>query len=383
MEEEDDYERLEGVGIMGNMVAGAFAGTAEHIVMYPIDSVKTRMQALKCEKKLAGGIFSSVRAMMREEGGAMRPLRGATVVIGGSFPAHALYFAGYEQIKKAYFNSRKFKSLPDGVGHSAAGAVATILHDAIMTPAEAVKQRMQMCCSKHTRWTLCAKQIYREEGSRAFFRAYTTQLSMNLPFQMCQFAVYEKTKKILNPEGKYDPKSHVISGLVAGATASAITNPLDVCKTLLNTQEPLLLKELKISRIDGGLNAVQTVIKVAGYRGFLKGLSARVLFQAPSSAICWFTYESLKHLISLQHNIEEKYETLADIRPSIADIRPTATTSGSTASGDKAKPGGDKLWETITDLPRPIRALETWGEQQPNSALKYSESKFAPSIRSE
>jgi len=221
--------------MVGSMVAGAFAGTAEHIVMYPVDSVKTRMQALKCEKKLATGIFTNVLAMIKEEG-ALRPMRGATVVVAGSAPAHALYFTGYEQIKKWYFNSRRFKSLPDSVGHGAAGAVATICHDAIMTPAEAVKQRMQMCCSKYTRWTLCAKSIYREEGGRAFFRAYTTQLSMNIPFQMCQFAVYEATMKFLNPEGKYDPKAHLIAGCTAGTLAAAITNPLDVCKTLLNTQ---------------------------------------------------------------------------------------------------------------------------------------------------
>ena len=30
------------MGVVGNMIAGAAAGTAEHVVMYPIDSVKVR-----------------------------------------------------------------------------------------------------------------------------------------------------------------------------------------------------------------------------------------------------------------------------------------------------------------------------------------------------
>ncbi len=38
--EDNDYERLEGVGVVGSMTAGALAGTAEHLVMYPVDSVK-------------------------------------------------------------------------------------------------------------------------------------------------------------------------------------------------------------------------------------------------------------------------------------------------------------------------------------------------------
>lgn len=28
----------------------------------------------------------------------------------------------------------------------------------------------------------------------------------NFPVKVCQFSVYEATKKFLNPEGKYDPK---------------------------------------------------------------------------------------------------------------------------------------------------------------------------------
>lgn len=41
----------------------------------------------------------------------------------------------------------------------------------------------------------------------------------------------------MNKERKYNPPVHVIAGAAAGATASAFTTPLDVIKTLLNTQE--------------------------------------------------------------------------------------------------------------------------------------------------
>ena len=104
------------------------------------------------------------------------------------------------------------------------------------------------------------------------------------------------------------------------------------------------------------------------------------MFQAPSSAICWFTYETLKHVISLQQTIEDKYETLSDIRTSGATGG--ISSSGTDKSKSSTEKGSDRLWETITDLPRPIHALETWSEQ-PNSSLKYSESKFSPHIRRE
>merc|ERR550534_2538365 len=42
---------------------------------------------------------------------------------------------------------------------------------------------MQMCCSPYDSTLKCAKTIYTNEGGRAFYRSYTTALSMNIPYQ--------------------------------------------------------------------------------------------------------------------------------------------------------------------------------------------------------
>ena len=44
-------------------------------------------------------------------------------------------------------------------------------------------------------------------------------------------------QKTLNPEGLHNPNIHFLAGAVAGGVACTVTMPLDVCKTLLNTQE--------------------------------------------------------------------------------------------------------------------------------------------------
>lgn len=45
------------------------------------------------------------------------------------------------------------------------------------------------------------------------------------------------------------------------------------------------------------MNAIRTVYKLGGPFGFFRGISARVLYQMPSTAICWSTYEFFKYLL--------------------------------------------------------------------------------------
>lgn len=138
----------------------------------------------------------------------------------------------------------------------------------------------------------CLTKVYQTEGLRAFYRSYTTQLTMNIPFQSIHFMIYELAQTITNKEGTYNPPAHMISGATAGAIAAAITTPLDVCKTLLNTQQ--------VGRTRGMLEAVKTVYRLGGPAGYFKGLQARVMYQMPATAICWSTYEFFKYLLG--HN---------------------------------------------------------------------------------
>lgn len=142
----------------------------------------------------------------------------------------------------------------------------------------------------------CARTVYRTEGIRAFYRSYTTQLSMNIPFQVTHFVSYEFLQDHFNYERKYDPLSHMLSGAGAGAMASAVTNPLDVAKTLLNTRA----QERGKQRIPGLITAMATIYKVSGVKGYFRGVTARMLYQMPSTAICWSVYEFFKHVLRIR-----------------------------------------------------------------------------------
>lgn len=135
-----------------------------------------------------------------------------------------------------------------------AGACATIMSDALMNPFDGrntinhcgryldadsfavVKQRMQVHGSTYRSIGDCAKTVYKNEGLRAFYISYPTTLAMTIPFTAIQFTAYESLSKVFNPKKKYDPFSHCLSGGLAGAVAAALTTPLDVIKTLLQTR---------------------------------------------------------------------------------------------------------------------------------------------------
>ncbi|CAG9772251.1 unnamed protein product [Ceutorhynchus assimilis] len=284
----DDYETLPTDNIGTHMTAGAIAGVMEHCVMYPLDSVKTRMQSLATTG--SEGISETFIKMVRQEG-MLRPIRGMGAMVFGAGPSHALYFSSYEYLKGTFTEmvpSSKYNTLCYG----AAGCLSTLLHDGVMNPAEVVKQRMQMVNSPYKSILACLTDVYRSEGPKAFYRSYTTQLTMNIPFQSIHFMIYEFAQTVTNKDRVYSPAAHMVSGALAGAVASAVTTPLDVCKTLLNTQQNL--------KAQGLVQAMKLIYQLRGPAGYFRGMQARIMFQMPATAICWSTYEFFKYILQKQ-----------------------------------------------------------------------------------
>lgn len=172
-----------------------------------------------------------------------------------------------------------------------------------------VKQRMQMFNSPYRGVLHCVASSMKREGPAAFYRSYTTQLTMNVPFQALHFITYEYLQELLNPHRQYNPSSHVVSGALAGALAAAATTPLDVCKTLLNTQEAQAIHVIQAEAAGGaaaagsrhisGLGeAFRAVYRTGGIPAFFRGVQARVIYQMPSTAISWSVYEFFKYILT-------------------------------------------------------------------------------------
>ncbi|KAH8891674.1 APG9-domain-containing protein [Thozetella sp. PMI_491] len=292
-EEEYDYESLPpNFSLLQNMAAGAFAGIAEHTVMYPIDAIKTRMQILSpTPSAVYNGVIQGTYRIASGEG-ILSLWRGMSSVIIGAGPAHAVYFATYEAVKHLMGGNRA------GVHHPLAaatsGACATIASDALMNPFDVIKQRMQIHNSaKMYRSMLdCAKYVYKNEGLGAFYVSYPTTLSMTVPFTALQFLAYESISTSMNPSKKYDPFTHCMAGAVAGGFAAALTTPMDVIKTMLQTRGNAADPELRT--VSGFAAGCRLLYRREGLRGFFKGVRPRVVTTMPSTAICWSAYEASK-----------------------------------------------------------------------------------------
>lgn len=289
--EEYDYESLPpNFSLAQNMVAGAFAGIAEHTVMYPIDAIKTRMQVLSSTTTYNGVIQGTYKMASGE--GVLSLWRGMSSVVAGAGPAHAVYFATYEAVKHVMGGNQA------GVHHPLAaatsGACATIASDALMNPFDVIKQRMQMQNSRKMYRSMldCARFVYKSEGVGAFYVSYPTTLSMTVPFTALQFLAYESISTTMNPSKNYDPTTHCVAGGVAGGFAAALTTPMDVIKTMLQTRGTATDPELRT--VNGFMAGCKLLVRREGFRGFFKGVGPRVVTTMPSTAICWSAYEASK-----------------------------------------------------------------------------------------
>jgi len=212
--------------------------------------------------------------------------RGVSSVILGAGPAHAVHFGTLEAVKELAGGNEAGNQW---IATSLAGASATIASDAFMNPFDVIKQRMQLHKSEFRSVWTCARVVYRAEGIGAFYVSYPTTLVISIPFTAIQFTVYEQIKRIMNPRREYSPSTHIFAGAVSGAVAAAVTTPLDVAKTILQTRGTS--KDTDIRNAKGLIDAFRVIWTRDGLKGFGRGLSPRVLTIMPSSALCWMSYE--------------------------------------------------------------------------------------------
>lgn len=313
----EEFDPSRGMAFWQHLVAGSIAGLAEHCVMFPLDTIKTQAQCIgECSQAPSTDVLClrAAESLLREgyeNGiGALRLWRGVGAVTAACVPAHALYFGTFEAVRGA--TRRHRPEVNDVLTNGLAGTMAAVGHDLVMTPADVVKQRMQL--GLHTSLLECFGSLARSPGGpwTALYRSLPTTLAMNAPYNSVSVAANEWFKDHLrtDPTAPLPISTLLFSGGIAGAVASFATTPLDVIKTRLQTQgldrgtsgsrrclrgRRLLTTDagLAVVKYQGFLDAAAAIWRYEGPGGFFRGATMRALAQAPSVAIVWTTYEFL------------------------------------------------------------------------------------------
>eukprot|EP00261_Vitis_vinifera_P035347 XP_019076590.1 PREDICTED: S-adenosylmethionine carrier 1, chloroplastic/mitochondrial isoform X4 [Vitis vinifera] len=229
--------------LLEGIVAGGTAGVVVETALYPIDTIKTRLQAVRGGGKIVwNGLYSGLAGNL-----------------AGVLPASAIFVGVYEPTKQKLLQI--FPENLTAVAHLTAGAIGGLAASLVRVPTEVVKQRMQT--GQFASAPDAVRMIVSKEGFKGLYAA----------------------KRDLN-----DPENALI-GAFAGALTGAITTPLDVIKTRLMVQGPA-------NQYNGIIDCVQTIVREEGPPALLKGIGPRVLWIGIGGSIFFGVLERTKRALA-------------------------------------------------------------------------------------
>jgi solute carrier family 25 S-adenosylmethionine transporter 26 len=260
--------------LMTSLAAGAVAGLAVDVVFFPLDTIKTRMQAPK--GFLAAGGFRGV-------------FNGISSVLIGSAPGASLFFATYDTSKRLIAphirNEYQVYLLSASIGEAAACL--------FRVPTENVKQKMQAGIFSSFKET--TSSIMKTRGASGFFVGYWSTLAREIPFSAIQFPLYELFKATWSEQqgSLVSPWQAACCGSAAGGISAFITTPLDVVKTRLMLGSDAAGVEYK-----GMLDCTKRVFTEGGALTFFNGVVPRTLFITLGGLFFFGGYENTKAFVS-------------------------------------------------------------------------------------
>jgi solute carrier family 25 S-adenosylmethionine transporter 26 len=270
-------------------VSGALAGVGVEMTLFPLDTIKTRLQS---------------PAGFQASGGFRGVYAGLGSSCMGAVPGCGLFFMTYEvltakfasiyhHIKQSHtsasYNNKSLNTALPPFIHVAAVIGAEIVAIAVRVPTDNMKQKMQ--AGQYGSIRSAYNGILHHQGYRGFFNGYLSTLTREVPFAVIQFPLYEKGKDWIKRRQHHDatPLQAALCGSAAGAIASAITTPFDTIKTriMLSTSRevPSIMHTARDVYREGGMRLLYTgtLPRVAG-----TSLGGLLLFGAYEKAKLFF-----------------------------------------------------------------------------------------------
>ena len=267
---------------VGHIAAGCFAASVVETVFYPIDTIKTRLQAARHGAKVKWGDL----------------YKGVGGNLAGVVPASAIFFAVYEPTKQSLS-----PHMPHGFefgAHLIAATAAGLASSIVRVPTEVVKTRLQT--GQFTTARAAVLGIALAEGTGGLFAGYGSFLLRDLPFDAIEFVSYEHLKSsaavVLHRD--VNELEGGLLGAAAGAVTGAVTTPLDVIKTRLMTQGPN-------GEYRGVWHCAATMMRTEGTRALFRGMGARVTWIGLGGGLFFAALEAAQNVL-VPSRVEKRAE---------------------------------------------------------------------------
>eukprot|EP00573_Skeletonema_grethae_P002510 CAMPEP_0201687236 /NCGR_PEP_ID=MMETSP0578-20130828/1388_1 /ASSEMBLY_ACC=CAM_ASM_000663 /TAXON_ID=267565 /ORGANISM="Skeletonema grethea, Strain CCMP 1804" /LENGTH=313 /DNA_ID=CAMNT_0048171377 /DNA_START=154 /DNA_END=1095 /DNA_ORIENTATION=+ len=256
-----------------HLAAAAAARAVSIFGMYPVDTIKTRMQMKQGDAFRLSGLY-----------------KGCAGSLVGQVPYGVLTFGSYEIYKQALLN--KFPNTKPAFIYALSAILGDVTGSGWLCPSEVMKQQLQ--AGLYPSMSEAIKGIWSKSGIAGFYQGFTGGLARDVPFRVAQLTMFEMTKSLYlkaKNKGRSEDDNVALSaveaavcGAAAGSFSAAITNPLDRIKTLMMTDT---------TNAYGGsvVACASKILKEEGIGGLFAGVAPRVGYIAPSVCIFFVTYE--------------------------------------------------------------------------------------------
>ena len=272
------------------LIAGAVAGLSVDSMLFPIDTIKTRMQA-------PGGLHAS--------GGFRNLYRGLGFAALASAPCSALFFYSFESTRVRLQKLGPHGELGQLASDVCAAAFGELVASSVRVPIEALKQLRQT-------------RSARVHG-RSLWAGWPATICRDVPFSVIQFPLYHLMKRRLSETlgTEVTPWQAALCGSCTAAFAALLTTPFDMAKTQIN------LRPAGDAASAGGVfETLRAKHRAAGLRGLFAGWAPRAAWMALGGLVFLGSYEQVKAVLVAAEERE------GAPRDQIADERGTALIGG-------------------------------------------------------
>ncbi|XP_052584645.1 solute carrier family 25 member 48 isoform X2 [Peromyscus californicus insignis] len=295
-----------------DFAAGWIGGAASVIVGYPLDIVKTRLQA----GVGYGNTFNCIRMVYKRES-VFGFFKGMSFPLASIAVYNSVVFGVFSNTER-FLSRHRYGEPEAGPGRSLsdlllASMVAGVVSVGLGGPVDLIKIRLQMQTqpfreANHGLKTRavalgeqaayhgpihCIATIVRTEGLAGLYRGASAMLLRDIPGYCLYFIPYVFLSEWITPEACTGPSPHAVwlAGGIAGAISWGTATPMDVVKSRLQADGVYL------NRYSGVLDCISQSYRQEGLKVFFRGLTVNAVRGFPMSAAMFLGYElSLKAL---------------------------------------------------------------------------------------